>query len=225
MSEPLPKPFASAHRGGNSRSSALKAIQAGADLLETDIWLHKGRLELRHKRTLGSIPILWERWSIAPGWTKRYELRDLLHDTPEDVMLFLDFKGKSLELGPEVLKELRRSAPQRMVSICGRNYPQLQIIADEPNILCFYSVGEESEWEGAKELIAASNHPALSLDASLATPERMEWISGIGGTVVCWNVRSAEHMEELRALGVDGFTTDQLSLVERIRQIRAVGER
>ena len=220
MSDLIPKPFSSAHRAGNTRAQALKAIEAGADLLETDIWLHKGQLELRHKETLGPIPILWEKWAIAPGWTPRYTLRELLRDVPKDILLFLDFKGTEMDLGPEVLKELQRSAPNRVVAICGRNYPQLQTIANEPNILCFYSVGDPEEWPIAQELIAASEHPALSINASLATPERMAWINALGGVVVCWDVQTVERMHELRALGVDGFTTDNPELLSHIRAMR-----
>lgn len=220
MSELIPKPFASAHRAGNNRRQALKAIEAGADLLETDIWLHNGRLELRHKQTLGPIPILWEKWSLAPGWTPRYLLRDLLEDVPEDVFIFLDFKGENMDLGPEVLKELQHSAPDRVVAICGRNYPQLQTIAEAPNIICFYSVGDEEEWPTAQKLISASSHPALSIEASLATAERMDWINELGGVVVCWNVQTEERMRELRKLGVDGFTTDNPGLITRIREMR-----
>lgn len=220
MSYSIPKPFGSAHRAGNSRNQALAAIEAGADLLETDIWLHKGRLELRHKQTLGPIPILWEKWSIAPGWTPRYYLRDLLQDVPEDVLIFLDFKGDEMELGPEVLKELQQTAPNRTIAICGRNYPQLQTIADAPNIICFYSVGSDEEWPVAKELIAMSSPPALSIEASYATDERMAWMNSIDGLVVCWNVQTPERMRELQALGVDGFTTDSPDLLARIRKLR-----
>lgn len=220
MPHQIPKPFASAHRAGNSRHQAMAAIEAGADLLETDIWLHKGKLELRHKQTLGCLPILWEKWAIAPGWTPRYHLRELLQDVPDDVLLFLDFKGEEMDLGPEVVKELQRSAPNRLVAICGRNYPQLQTIADEPNIICFYSVGSEEEWPIARPLIAASHPPALSLEASLATPERINWMNSIGGTVVCWNVANEQQMNDLRELGVDGFTTDSPNLLARIRQLR-----
>ena len=220
MTNRIPKPFASAHRAGNTREQAFRAIEAGADLLETDIWLHKGRLELRHKQTLGPIPILWEKWSIAPGWTPRYQLRDLLRDVPEDILLFLDFKGEEMDLGPQVLKELQHFSPDRLVAICGRNYPQLQTIADAPNILCFYSVGDDEEWPQAQKLIAASEFPALSIHASLVTPERMAWMNTIGGIVVCWDVHTAEQMRELRKLGVDGFTTDNHNLIAKIRDLR-----
>lgn len=224
MSYTFPKPFGSAHRAGNSRAHALAAIEAGADLLETDIWLHKGRLELRHKRTLGPIPILWEKWSIAPGWTPRYYLRDLLHDVPEEALIFLDFKGDEMDLGPEVLKELQQTAPNRTIAICGRNYPQLQTIANEPNIICFYSVGSDEEWPVAKELIAASEPPALSIEAKFATRERLAWMRDLDGLVVCWGVQTIERMTELRELGVDGFTTDSPDLLTRIREIRDQSE-
>lgn len=220
MSNDIPRPFASAHRAGNSRAAAMAAIEAGADLLETDIWLHKGRLELRHKETLGPIPILWERWAIAPGWRKRYVLRDLLQDTPETTLLFLDFKGSNMDLGPAVLRELDATAPERTVAICGRNYPLLQTIANDPRIICFYSVGDDTEWPVAQQLIAASEAPALSIRADLATPDRLQWMNERGGVVVCWDVNSVEEMERLRAAGVDGFTTDHFDLLEYIRALR-----
>lgn len=220
MTDRIPKPFASAHRAGNNRDALMRAIEAGADLIETDIWLHNGRLELRHKKTLGPIPILWEKWSIAPGWTPRYLLRDLLRDVPDEVIIFLDFKGEEMGLGRAVLQELQQFAPDRIVATCGRNYPQLQVIDDAPNIITFYSVGEEEEWPVAQELIAVSTTPALSLLGSLATQDKLDWITSIGGTVVCWGIESIEQMERLRTMGVDGFTTDSDDLIQEIRQRR-----
>ena len=220
MTDRIPKPFASAHRAGNNREALLHAIDAGADLIETDIWLHKGRLELRHKRTLGPIPILWERWAIEPGWKPRYLLRDLLRDVPDDIIIFLDFKGDEPNLGPAVLQELHQFAPDRIIATCGRNYPQLQIIDHAPNIITFYSVAEEEEWPMAQKLIAASTTPALSLLASLATQEKIDWVTARGGRVVCWGVESASEMERLTAMGVDGFTTDSDHLIRAIRRQR-----
>lgn len=220
MTYEIPKPFASAHRAGNSKEDALNAIEAGADLIETDIWLHKGQLELRHKQTLGPIPILWEKWAIEPGWLPRYTLRDLLQDLPENVLIFLDFKGDNMDLGPAVLEELERTAPNRTIAICGRNYPQLQTIADAPHVIPFYSVGEEKEWPEAQKLIQASTPKALSLLADLATPEKLDWMESVGGTTVCWGVDDEDQMQKLREMGVDGFTTDSNSLMLRIQQIR-----
>ena len=220
MSNPLSGPFASAHRAGNNREAALAAVAAGADLLETDIWLHHGRLELRHQQTAGPLPILWEKWTIAPGWKPRYQLHDLLADTPAHVLPFLDFKGNAMDLGPTVLAELHRYAPDRTIAVCGRNYPQLETVADAPNVIPFYSVGETEEWPIAQEYIAASTRPALSLIAGMATEERIDWIKSLGGTVVCWDVHNTREIRQLYDRGVDGFTTDHLSLLAYIRQLR-----
>lgn len=220
MPHHIPTPFASAHRAGNNRDAALAAVEAGADLIETDIWLHNGQLELRHKQTLGPIPILWEKWSVSPGWLPRYTLRDLLQDIGEEALIFLDFKGENMALGPAVLAELERTAPGRVVATCGRNYPQLQTIADAENVITFYSVGEEAEWETAQKLIESSRQPALSLLADLATEVKLKWMQDIGGITVCWGVKDEDQMERLRAIGVDGFTTDSDELMLRIRRLR-----
>ncbi|MCA9834922.1 MAG: glycerophosphodiester phosphodiesterase [Thermomicrobiales bacterium] len=220
MSSHLPRPFASGHRAGNSRQAALAAIDAGADLLETDIWLHRGRLELRHEESLGPFPFLWEKRLRIPHWYKRFTLHDLLKTTPETTLLFLDFKGKHMGLGPAVLAELERTAPNRVVATCGRNYPQLRTIADAPNIITFYSVGTEEEWPVAQEYIAASPAPALSLIANMATEERINWMKERGGVIVCWGVEDTHEMERLFALGVDGFTTDHADVLTHIREMQ-----
>lgn len=216
----IPKPFSSAHRAGNSREAVLAAIEAGADLIETDIWLHRGRLELRHAKRYGCLPLLWEGWSPSPGWLPRYTLRDLLEDVPDDALIFLDFKGRNMALGPMVLKELQEAAPDRTVAICGRNYPQLDTISDDPRIITFYSVGTESEWPEAQRHIEASSQPALSLLADLATPEKLQWMRERNGTTVCWGVHSQDQMERLQEMGVDGFTTESSELMLQIQKLR-----
>ena len=61
---PNHRPLAIAHRGGNSLDEARAAIAYGADMLETDVWPHRGRLEVRHVKTIGPWPIYWEKWYI-----------------------------------------------------------------------------------------------------------------------------------------------------------------
>ena len=51
-------------------------------LIEADVHLHRGRLEVRHLKTLG--PLLWDRWYLASPRTPRLELAALLdHAGPE----------------------------------------------------------------------------------------------------------------------------------------------
>lgn len=211
--------MAIAHRGGNALDAAREALRRGADMLETDLWLHNGRLEIRHMHRLG--PVLWERWKLAPGWGHQLTLGELLRETPPDTLLFLDLKGDRMDLAPALLRELRHTAPGRIVAACGRNYPQLDPLRDEPDVALFYSVGEEGEWAAAWPRLEAMTHPAVSLRFALATPEVMERLHGIGATVVCWGVKTRADLMRAEALGVDGTTTENGELITLIARRRS----
>lgn len=215
---PHHRPLAVAHRAGNSVVAAHEAIRLGADMLETDIWLSGSRLEIRHKHRLG--PILWERWSLAPGWGHQLTLGELLAETPDDALLFLDLKGEELDLGPAILRELREHAPNRLVAACGRNYPQLDALRGEPNVVLFYSVGEEKEWAEAWPRLEAMEHPALSLRFPLATPPVLDRLHEMGATVVCWGVETFAQLQLLDDMGLDGATTDNGGLITLINERR-----
>lgn len=217
---PEHRPLMIAHRAGNSLATAEEAIRIGADLLETDIWLHGGKLEIRHPNRRG--PILWERWRVRFNTGPWPTLRQLLDETPEAALLFLDLKGDNRDLGPRILEELGRAAPGRPIAVCGRDYPQLDPLIDVPGITLFYSVGEQKEWASAWPRLEAMTSPAVSLKRHLASEPTMARLKEMGATVVCWGVNTPEELERLHAMGVDGFTTDNKLL---IRQVSATRQR
>src|SRR5437762_473370 len=112
MIQPLSsiRPLTIAHRAGNDPARARLAIEAGVDVLEADVWRHRGRLEVRHTKTMGRIPLLWDRWSLERGWGARLELEALLELLPPSSAIMLDLKGNAPELSGEVMRALRRSA-------------------------------------------------------------------------------------------------------------------
>jgi hypothetical protein len=79
---PLPLtrvPFLVAHRAGNQLDllRAAEADHCGA-IVEADVHLFRGRLEIRHLKTLGPLPVFWDRWQIAPPWRPHLLLSDLV---------------------------------------------------------------------------------------------------------------------------------------------------
>jgi len=216
---PQYRPLAIAHRAGNSLAEAHEAIRLGADMLETDIWYYKGRIEVRHLHRAG--PILWERWRLAPGWGPPFTLRDLLQGTPDDALLFLDLKGRELDFGDALIAELEMTAPDRLIAVCGRNYPQLHPLLGHPNIVPFYSVGETKEWALAWSFLEEMKYPALSLKFDLATPDTLQRLREMDATVVCWGVNTPGQLTRLEELGLDGATTDSGQLIARISENRA----
>lgn len=212
---PRHRPLAIAHRGGNSIEDARYTIALGCDLIETDIWYHKGHLELRHKHRLGPLPILWERWSLALA-VNQLTLADLLDTIDEDSLLFLDLKGDDTRLGPAIVDEMRRTRPGRRIALCGRSFPQLDAVLGEPDVTVFYSVGEKKEWAEAWPRLEAMEWPALSLHRKLATPETMARLNAMNATVVCWDVNTLSDARRLRDMGVAGFTSDNLALLHKL---------
>ena len=70
--------FVVAHRAGNELARLRDAEQLGVALVEADVRLWRGRLEVRHLKTVGPLPILWDTWRLANPFAPRLELRDLL---------------------------------------------------------------------------------------------------------------------------------------------------
>lgn len=213
---------ASGHRAGNTVEVAMAAIDRGIDLIETDIWYRHGNLEIRHQRRLGWTPFYWESGHLSVHIGRQLHLREILRGTPETSLLFLDLKGEELELGPAIVEEIATTSPGRIVAVCGRNYPQIDLIVNEPGIVPFYSVGKPDEWESAWPRLKRMAYPAVSLHADLATEATMTRLKDMGATVVCWAVDTAEQACELAARGVDGFTSDSTDLLQKIYMNRTI---
>ena len=86
-------PFVVAHRAGNDLGILRRAEALAPRLVEADLHLRRGRVEVRHLKTLGPLPLLWDRWRLAPGWRPRLELPALLEAAAPGTELMLDLKG------------------------------------------------------------------------------------------------------------------------------------
>src|SRR5215207_8958012 len=117
-------PFLVAHRAGNQLDllRAAEAEHCGA-IVEADVNLFRGRLEIRHLKTLGRLPVFWDRWQLAPPWRAHLLLSDLLATASPETELMLDLKGKDLRLAERVIEELEPYLGQRRLTICTRAWP------------------------------------------------------------------------------------------------------
>ena len=217
---PPHRPLAIAHRAGNDLAFARRAFTLGCDMVETDIWRYRRRLELRHLKTMGPIPLLWDRWTLRPGWTTRLELRHLLDATSPEHLLLLDLKGKDPHLARAIVEDIRDSQPDRRIVLCGRTWPQLDEVADDPEVTVFYSVGSDQELAAVWTRLDRMAHPAVSIHSRYVTADLMRRFRQIGTTVVTWAVDTYEHARALWELGVDGFTSDNLDMLAHIAEER-----
>ena len=222
---PPHRPLAIAHRAGNRAALASRAIAHGADMLETDVWLHRDILEVRHDErvtVLGrELPLLRDGWRLH--WLSRSlrRIEHLMEETPLDARLFLDLKGTSPLLGVRLVEWINANQPERHIIVCGRAWDQLDAIEPLPNVVAVYSVGNAEELAAFWDHAARLDVPAISLNHTLATPGVMARLKAMNALVICWTVNDPARMEALRTLGVDGFTTDSVDVIDRIVRDRA----
>ena len=134
-------PFLVAHRAGNDLARLRRAETLGIPVIEADVHLFAGRLEVRHLKTVGPLPILWDRWALAPPWTPRLLLRRLLAASTPATHLMLDLKGRDLAVAQQVARALDDEGAARPITICAREWRLLAAFADRRDVRCVHSVG------------------------------------------------------------------------------------
>ncbi len=121
-------PLAIAHRAGNSLAGLHAANALGVDVIECDIHHHRGRLEVRHLKTAGPLPFLWDRWELAPASAPRLGLRELLDADRHGTTFMLDLKGRRPAGARAVARLLHDSGHHRPVLVCGRYWPAVDTL-------------------------------------------------------------------------------------------------
>jgi glycerophosphoryl diester phosphodiesterase len=203
------RPFVIGHRAGNHLPKAERAIRRGVDMLEADVWRYHKRLEVRHLKTLGPLPILWDRWELAPGWTPRLHVDQLLEATPADVPIMFDLKGEDPHLTVDIIKAMRENFSDRPIIMCTRFWIQLDRIAREPDVTRIYSVGDQKERDGIFGRLETLRYPAVSIRKNLVTPSLMRRFDEAGAVVMSWGATTRDEADLLLSLGVDGLTVSE----------------
>lgn len=99
-----------AHRAGN-HVTEMHDVQGIADVVEVDVHLRRGRLEVRHGKILWPTSRLWERWYLLPRDHEVPVLEDILAAAGPDVHLWLDLKGVDPRLAKKVRPLPHRPCP------------------------------------------------------------------------------------------------------------------
>ncbi len=213
FAELLGRPFAIAHRAGNDPERLRAALAAGAAIVEADLWLHRGRLEVRHTKTAGPLPVLWDRWSLHRGWGPRFQLVDLLRAAPGDVLLHLDLKGWQNRLGPAVRAAMQELAPGRPYLVSAQRWALLEPFHAEPTALVVHSIGSARRFARMERHARERPPMAIAIHRDLLSPERAERLRAATGLILAWPVNDTAEAARLAALGVRGFITDELAVV------------
>lgn len=196
-----------AHRAANLVADIGPAVAAGADVVEADVHLFRGRLEVRHGKTLGPFARLWEQWYLLPRDAPRPPLAEILAAVPRGTGLLLDLKGPDPRLADAVLRALRDVPPGRDVRVCGRWWSTLERLAGAPGVRTMRSAGSRAQLR-----LLLRDRPAplagVSVRRELLTPAVVAGLRERARDVWTWPVADRATAEELGRWGVTGFITD-----------------
>ena len=205
-----------AHRYGNDLASLIAAETAGVDLIELDLWLHRNRLEVRHSKTMGTVPLLWDRWSLHPGWTRRLSLADILAAARPGTQFLLDLKGREAELPQRAIQALERARPGERYSVSSQNWELLAPFRDLPQVRVVYSAGSPQALDLALAMARSEGLPAVGSQNRFLTPQRVAALREHVPTFLSWTINDLDRARELLEWGVTGIISDRLELLREL---------
>ena len=197
-----------AHRAANS-AEALAAVSAqGVDVVEADVHLFRGRLEVRHAKVLWPFGAQWERWYLLGRDAPRPPLEALLPLVPDGVGLMIDLKGPDPRLAGAVLAATRDFAAARGLIVSGRVWPTVDRVRGAPGVRTLHSVGSPRQLRALIRRRGRRAPEGVSIHQRLLTPgvaaalrERVEHLW-------TWPVDDPVTAAVLASWGVTGFITD-----------------
>lgn len=220
-SPPPSRPLLVAHRAGNQIATLRAAEAAGVDLIEVDVWWYRGRLEVRHLKTMGPIPLLWDRWKLASAWAPRMTLDELLEAPSPTTELMFDLKGHAPELAPGVIEAVRRLIPGRPYTVSSPSWDVLEAFHGEAHARVIYSVGRRAMLRKVSSRLARHEHRAVTVHRRLLSPARVASLREMAPTVMSWPINTPESLHEVLAWGVNGIVSDNIELLGWLVRERA----
>jgi glycerophosphoryl diester phosphodiesterase len=209
--------LAVAHRGGNSLAGLRAALDAGVDLVEADIHLYRGALEVRHSRTIG--PRLY--WDRTTGVTRRRdvivpELAEVLAVADGDPRLMLDLKGRSLAVAGRVADTLRALRPGVPVAVCTKQWRMLDAFAGDANVRRILSAANPRELSRLRARLRGERADGVSIRLRLLTPEIVAELRRSTDLIMAWSVDTEPELDRSFEIGVTGVISKNMALLSRL---------
>lgn len=180
--------------------------------MEADVRLFHGRAEVRHLKTVGPLPVYWDRWALASPFRRPFVLSALLRATGPGTELMLDLKGSRLRLAELVRGEIAAYLPQRRFTICARSWRLLDGFDGLP-VRRFASAGSRRQLRALIRRFADRRVDGVSVHERLLDARAVAELRSVADVVLTWPVNAPSRARELVAMGVDGLISDDAALI------------
>lgn len=215
-------PLAIGHRAGNSLAGLHAANTLGVDVIECDVHEHRGRLEVRHLKTAGPLPFLWDRWELASASAPRLGLRELLEADRHGTTFMLDLKGRRNTAARSVARLLHEVARHEPVLVCGRYWPSVELVAELPYARAVLSARNRVELARLRQRV--TEQPAVhgvSIHLSLLDEQLVAGLLGHVEVVMTWPVNDEAALDVALGLGANGIISDEPDVLAKLLARRA----
>ena len=204
-----------AHRSGNTVAGLREALDAGVDLVEADVHAYRGRLEVRHLRSMGGLPFLWDREGVVRRRPHhRLVLSELVEALGDDHRLMIDLKGVHPRLAPKVAQLLRESSPARSLTVCTKSWWMLEAF-DVP-VKRVLSAATRRGMSRLRSRVAAGPVDGVSVRLSLLTSRVVDELHRGTDLVMAWPVDSPDALATARRVGADAVISKDLDLLRGV---------
>jgi glycerophosphoryl diester phosphodiesterase len=203
-----------AHGGGNSVDHVRDYVAAGADYLEVDLWIHRGRFEARHERRVRLLPLLFEKWYLRRVPSAHYGLVELLEAAAgSSVGIFLDLKNGGAEAAGAIAQVIAATGITPRIVASSQQWKALRAVAEQlPEVDTFYSIDVRAKLDLFLSVSERDVRPrGVSCRHSLLSAPIVRRLSDRGLLVVAWTVDDTERARELVDWGVHGITTHRVA--------------
>ena len=212
--------LAIAHRAGNSLAGLHAANELGVDVIECDVHEYRGRLEVRHLKSAGPLPFLWDRWELASASAPRLGLAELLSADRRGATFMLDLKGRSPSVGRSVASLLHELGRDHPVLACGRQWRSVDALTRLPYVRRVLSARNRVELARLRQRLAASGpEHGVSIHRSLLGRAIVSELHRHVEVVMTWPVNDMPTLDRMLEIGVTGIISDEDEvLAELIRR-------
>lgn len=206
-----------AHRTPATRAECERVARAGAKIFEADVQLDAaGSVVVSHFLPFGAAGRLQrDNWRVR--WHTRAvrdpRLADLTAIVPEDCRVLLDLKERRAERRADLIRALVDTLPDRSrFVVCGHPVEDINALRGA-GFRTWRTAGSSRQLAA---LLADGPLPdeAATVRHSLLRRDVVDRLHERVGAVVAWTVNSPARAGQLRAMGVDGVTTDRCAVMQ-----------
>lgn len=160
---------------------------------------------MRHLKTLGPLPILWDRWQLASPRTPRLLLAELLAAAGAGIELMLDLKGRDDRLARRVVESLVRAERDGRITVCSQNWRLLEALRGVPSVRLVHSVGNKRQLRALRRRFCGVRLDGISIHRELLDAAEVRDLRERAQVVMSWPVETPAEARRLAAWGVHGL--------------------